>query len=159
MKVTIKALRPVAVWKWDTSNEPHKLYHYGNGGVMDDEDEDEECGICRLSFESCCPACKMPGDDCPLIWGTCTHVFHMHCLLQWLETEQSKEQCPLDRRKWETADRKPDRLPTTVDGAPVATLAPGPIVVDDDDSLDEEMRNRLDEAYEDGTMQAFTRSP
>ncbi len=66
MKVTINALRPVAVWKWDTSQEPHKLYHYGNGGMMDDEDEDEECGICRLAFESCCPACKMPGDDCPL---------------------------------------------------------------------------------------------
>jgi hypothetical protein len=26
-----------------------------------------------------------------------------------------------------TADRKPDQLPTTVDGAPVATLAPGPL--------------------------------
>lgn len=24
----------------------------------------------------------------------------MHCLLKWLDTEQSKEQCPLDRRKW-----------------------------------------------------------
>ncbi|BEI82599.1 hypothetical protein CcaverHIS002_0304670 [Cutaneotrichosporon cavernicola] len=138
MKVTINALRPIAVWKWDTSTEPHKLYHYSTGGIMDDDDEDEECGICRLAFESCCPSCKMPGDDCPLIWGTCTHVFHMHCLLKWLDTDQSREQCPLDRRTWETADRKPDRLPTTVDGAPVATMAPGLIHGDEDEEMGDE---------------------
>lgn len=82
----------------------------------------------------------------------------MHCLLKWLDTEQSKEQCPLDRRKWgellpphpcspplytpqltaETADRKPDRLPTTVDGAPVATMAPGPINGDEDEEMNDE---------------------
>jgi hypothetical protein len=34
-----------------------------------------------------------------------------------------------------TADRKPDQLPTTVSGAPVAALAPGPIprTVQDDE--------------------------
>jgi hypothetical protein len=35
-----------------------------------------------------------------VVWGQCTHVFHMHCLLKWLNTESSKEQCPLDRRPW-----------------------------------------------------------
>lgn len=34
------------------------------------------------------------------VWGECTHVFHMHCLLKWIETESSKQQCPLDRRPW-----------------------------------------------------------
>jgi anaphase-promoting complex subunit 11 len=100
----------------------------------------------------------------------------MHCLLKWLDTEQSKEQCPLDRRKWgesvlslpflgvhpfaswrqvvpkltaETADRKPDRLPTTVDGAPVATMAPGPIHGDEDEEMDD---GELDDSYEDSVI-------
>lgn len=62
----------------------------------------------------------------------------MHCLLKWLETESSKQQCPMDRRPWGkldarlglisvTADRAPDKLPTTSDLEPVAMLVPGPI--------------------------------
>jgi anaphase-promoting complex subunit 11 len=80
MKFSITAYHAVATWKWDTSTEPHKLYHYargrgtGNGNAYDeddedydeDEDEDDVCGICRLAFESACPGCKVPGDDCPL---------------------------------------------------------------------------------------------
>ena len=27
---------------------------------------DENCGICRMTFDGCCPDCKLPGDDCPL---------------------------------------------------------------------------------------------
>jgi anaphase-promoting complex subunit 11 len=34
------------------------------------------------------------------VWGQCTHVFHMHCLLKWIDTESSKGQCPMDRRPW-----------------------------------------------------------
>ncbi|KAL1406929.1 ubiquitin-protein ligase Anaphase Promoting Complex [Vanrija albida] len=130
MKLTVKAYRPVAVWKWDTSADPHKPYHFAERGYDqddDDDDDDDVCGICRLAFESTCPECKVPGDDCPLIWGECTHVFHMHCLLKWIDTESSKQQCPLDRRPWVTADRKPDQLPTTVSGAPMASVAPGPM--------------------------------
>ncbi|KAL7420278.1 ubiquitin-protein ligase Anaphase Promoting Complex [Cryptotrichosporon argae] len=125
MKLTIKAYHAVAAWKWDTSSEPHRLYAYGTGD--EDEDEDDVCGICQAAFESCCPECKVPGDDCPLIWGECTHVFHMHCLLKWIDTESSKQQCPMDRRPWVTADRKPDKLSTTTSGAPVAQVQAGPI--------------------------------
>lgn len=35
-----------------------------------------------------------------IVWGECTHVFHMHCLLKWIDTESSKGQCPMDRRPW-----------------------------------------------------------
>ncbi|RYF44762.1 MAG: hypothetical protein EOO38_17255 [Cytophagaceae bacterium] len=35
-----------------------------------------------------------------VVWGECTHVFHMHCLLKWIDTESSKGQCPMDRRPW-----------------------------------------------------------
>lgn len=27
---------------------------------------DDNCGICRMPFESCCTECTLPGDDCPL---------------------------------------------------------------------------------------------
>jgi hypothetical protein len=75
MKVTILSYNAVASWKWDTSSEPHKIHHFssntsdllaGEAEDSDDEDEDDVCGICMLAFESCCPGCKVPGDDCPL---------------------------------------------------------------------------------------------
>ncbi|KAJ3738921.1 anaphase-promoting complex subunit 11 RING-H2 finger-domain-containing protein [Lentinula detonsa] len=99
MKVEVKHWHAVAQWRWDTgvlSEDP------GKG----DDDEGEVCGICRVPFEGCCPVCKVPGDDCPLIWGECSHVFHMHCLLKWIGTQASKQQCPMDRRPWVTAERK-----------------------------------------------------
>lgn len=74
MKFSVTAYHAVATWKWDTSTEPHKLYHFARPTADEDhydddddeEDEDDVCGICRLAFESTCPECKVPGDDCPL---------------------------------------------------------------------------------------------
>ncbi|KAH8829194.1 anaphase-promoting complex subunit 11 [Flagelloscypha sp. PMI_526] len=100
MKITVKSWNAVAQWRWDIS-DPSK--------PDEEEDDDEEgnvCGICRNPYDGCCPSCKMPGDDCPLIWGECSHVFHMHCLMKWLSTGASKQQCPMDRRPWSTAARK-----------------------------------------------------
>lgn len=37
-----------------------------------------------------------------IVWGQCTHVFHMHCLIKWLDQPASKQQCPMDRRPWGT---------------------------------------------------------
>lgn len=107
MKVTVKRWQAIAQWRWDT------------GQSHDEQDGDEDvCGICRVAYEGCCPSCKMPGDDCPLsmcilrvplpdciilldtVWGECTHVFHMHCIIRWLGTLASKQQCPMDRRPW-----------------------------------------------------------
>jgi anaphase-promoting complex subunit 11 len=135
MKVTYTSIHPVATWKWDTSSDPHYLWRVATdapvassstlpkelfkfGEVDDDDDEDDDvCGICRLAYEACCPTCKVPGDDCPLskslqqcalnksVWGECKHIFHMHCLLKWLETESSKQACPMDRRPWGTNDQ------------------------------------------------------
>jgi len=102
MKVVIKRWNAVAQWRWDTRN---------GGKQQDDDDDDDDdgeddlCGICRVAYEACCPACKTPGDDCPIIWGKCSHVFHMHCLLKWLGTAASKGQCPMDRREWENEER------------------------------------------------------
>jgi Anaphase-promoting complex subunit 11 RING-H2 finger len=64
MKVVIKHWHAVAAWKWDTGNN--------------DDDDDEEghvCGICRVPYEGCCPACKVPGDDCPLsLYLICSRI-------------------------------------------------------------------------------------
>lgn len=108
MKVVVKHWHAVASWRWDT------------GADQPAGEEEDVCGICRVAYEGCCPSCKMPGDDCPLstsihifayamgsanraffaVWGECSHVFHMHCLLKWIGTAASKQQCPMDRRAW-----------------------------------------------------------
>lgn len=59
MKVAITSWNAVAQWKWDVGNN-------SNTDPVDDDDEEDVCGICRVAYEACCPACKMPGDDCPL---------------------------------------------------------------------------------------------
>jgi hypothetical protein len=44
--------------------------------------------LALCSHSGCCPDCKIPGDDCPLVWGVCSHVFHMHCILKWIQAQQ-----------------------------------------------------------------------
>ncbi|RCH81114.1 hypothetical protein CU098_006015 [Rhizopus stolonifer] len=85
MKVKVKAWNTIAQWSWDV------------------KDEDGVCGICQSEYDVCCPACKVPGDDCPLIWGECIHVFHLHCLMTWFQNPTSGERCPMDRTEWKTA--------------------------------------------------------
>ncbi|BBG96962.1 anaphase-promoting complex/cyclosome 11 [Prunus dulcis] len=81
MKVNILQWHAVASWTWDA--------------------QDETCGICRMAFDGCCPACKLPGDDCPLIWGACNHAFHLHCILKWVNSQTSQAHCPMCRREWQ----------------------------------------------------------
>jgi hypothetical protein len=45
--LTLPEWSVVAAWKWDVKDE-------------------ENCGICRMAYDGCCPDCKVPGDDCPL---------------------------------------------------------------------------------------------
>jgi anaphase-promoting complex subunit 11 len=79
MKVNIKSWRGVALWSWNVPNE-------------------EDCGICRVSFDGTCPSCKYPGEGCPLVVGECTHRFHLHCIVRWLEVKSSKNLCPMCRQ-------------------------------------------------------------
>jgi len=81
MKVEFLHWNAVAAWTW---------------GV-----DDETCGICHCAFDGCCPDCKVPGDDCPIIWGVCDHAFHLHCILKWINSQQPRPQCPMCRRDWE----------------------------------------------------------
>ncbi len=79
LQVELISLHAVAKWTWDVT--------------------DDCCGICRMSFDAFCTDCKLPGDDCPPVCGVCTHVFHMHCILKWVNTKDNAEQqCPMCRR-------------------------------------------------------------
>ena len=80
LKINIRSWSGVAVWKWLAN--------------------DDTCGICRVAFDGCCPDCKFAGDDCPLVWGECTHCFHIHCIEKWLGTQQTQHQCPMCRQDW-----------------------------------------------------------
>ncbi|CAN6295380.1 unnamed protein product [Urochloa humidicola] len=81
MKVKILQWHAVASWTWDA--------------------QDKTCGICRMAFDGCCPDCKFPGDDCPLIWGACNHAYHLHCILKWVNSQTSTPLCPMCRREWQ----------------------------------------------------------
>ncbi|UYV83885.1 ANAPC11 [Cordylochernes scorpioides] len=65
---------------------------------------DENCGICRMPFDGCCPDCRTPGDDCPLVWGQCSHCFHIHCILKWLNSQKVQQLCPMCRQEWHFRD-------------------------------------------------------
>lgn len=88
MKVHVLEWNAVSSWHWD-------LVSSGNEG----EFTDELCGICRVAFDGTCPNCKYPGNECPLILGAgCTHNFHLHCILKWLEQDTSRGLCPMCRQ-------------------------------------------------------------
>jgi anaphase-promoting complex subunit 11 len=81
LQVKIKSWHTVAEWKWDVN--------------------DDCCGICRMPFDAHCVDCKLPGDDCPPVWGRCAHAFHMHCIVKWLTTKGNNQQCPMCRQEWQ----------------------------------------------------------
>lgn len=38
-----------------------------------------------------------------LVWGVCSHCFHMHCIMKWLASQQQNQvtqQCPMCRQDW-----------------------------------------------------------
>ena len=78
IKVRVVHWHGVAQWKWKV--------------------DEEDCGICKQPFDATCPRCKMPGDECPPVFGQCNHFFHMHCVMKWL---QQKDSCPLCRQPWQ----------------------------------------------------------
>lgn len=39
------------------------------------------------------------GSNC-VVTGACTHVYHLHCIQQWVTRIQSFGCCPMCRKKW-----------------------------------------------------------
>ncbi|KAL6770150.1 APC11 [Auxenochlorella protothecoides x Auxenochlorella symbiontica] len=67
--VKIKHWHAVASWTWDAG--------------------DDVCGICRMPFDGCPPEARFPGDDSPVVWGTCAHAFHLQCINRHWEFKQA----------------------------------------------------------------------
>ncbi|SMQ45713.1 unnamed protein product [Zymoseptoria tritici ST99CH_1A5] len=84
MKMTIKHYHAVAEWKWDHSSD------------------EDKCSICSTELEGTC-GCHFPGNDCPITIGQCTHIFHMHCIDNWLGSSASQGRCPLCRQVFQQA--------------------------------------------------------
>ena len=99
-KINIKNWHGVASWTWTT--------------------EDDLCGICHMALDGSAPGAPGPGDDSPVVWGRCTHYFHVHCIETWLN---NKNTCPICRGKWVLANapRPPPATPGNRSAA-----APGP---------------------------------
>ncbi|GAA5913084.1 hypothetical protein JCM8208_000735 [Rhodotorula glutinis] len=131
MKVTVNHYHAVAMWRWNLKpSQPPRSTSDANPAQDpqsdSDDDDDDVCGICRVAFDGCCPDCKVPGDGCPPVWGECTHVFHMHCLMKWLATDSSKQQCPMDRRPWVTAGTPAVAPPAAPDHLAAPPVQPPP---------------------------------
>lgn len=45
-----------------------------------------------------------------IVVGVCSHRFHMHCIVRWLEVETSKNLCPMCRRTFEAQDQDDDEI-------------------------------------------------
>lgn len=54
----------------------------------------------RLYQKWACGNAQVPGDDAPVVWGTCGHAFHLQCINKCLAT-QEEQRCPFCRRPWE----------------------------------------------------------
>lgn len=64
--MTINHHHAVAVWKWELKPKKPGEAAADAGDSDGEDDDDDVCGICRVSYDGCCPDCKVPGDDCPL---------------------------------------------------------------------------------------------
>lgn len=83
MKYKIKKYTAVAAWHWNIPDTDNR-----------------SCRICHQDFDNTCGKCRIPGDECPIIFGKCKHYFHLHCIHMWNEA-QNRPTCPLCRAPWE----------------------------------------------------------
>lgn len=103
----VRRYRATAQWRWDLKGSKSREGKAAKS-VEENEEEDEDsiCGICRQAFDATCPECLIPGDDCPPVLGNCSHAFHMHCIVKWLEAQtqqqdERRQQCPMCRADWQ----------------------------------------------------------
>ncbi|KAJ3440746.1 anaphase-promoting complex subunit 11 [Anaeramoeba flamelloides] len=81
LKVKINSWKTVGSWTW------------GAG--------DEICAICQMPLDGCSPESNFPGDDCPIVYGSCDHPFHLVCINKWINSGgEATDKCPLCRKAW-----------------------------------------------------------
>ncbi|KAL6950964.1 hypothetical protein ACO0QE_000248 [Hanseniaspora vineae] len=104
MKVEFKKVHCVCAWSWDIHQTENDLrvdetHEAQQTRQIDNNDEEEDvCGICRVTYNGMCPNCTDPQIPCCLVVGECNHVFHVHCIAKWLKQSSSKGLCPMCRQ-------------------------------------------------------------
>ncbi len=73
-KFTLKKWNAVVVWSWSANIE--------------------KCAICKYYLSENCPKCPSENKKikCIPIWGICSHPYHEHCIMSWMERSAL---CPL----------------------------------------------------------------
>merc|ERR1711879_843877 len=72
-----------------------------------------------------CQSNDKNGDDCKVERAKCGHMFHCHCITQWL---QARSVCPLCNRPWagQQMDQPQTAPPPAAAPAPPPAAAPAP---------------------------------
>ncbi|XP_075239657.1 uncharacterized protein LOC142335172 isoform X1 [Convolutriloba macropyga] len=81
---------------------------------------DKLCAICRNQLKETCIECQalsLNGAECTLEKAKCGHMFHFHCIMQWL---QARSVCPLCNRAWQGENTRTFFSPNAPNGIGVA---------------------------------------
>jgi len=105
LRVRINRYHGVAQWAWGTKKErlddkrdffflqqclmfcsqlPYFFLMFLFLFFQGNHDPNEVCGICQSAYEGVAPGGRWPGEDCPVVWGKCSHSFHLQCVVTWL---------------------------------------------------------------------------
>src|SRR4051812_43826563 len=79
-----------------------KLLKWNGVALWVYDSEAENCGICRNPLREVCIKCqgdqeKLENVKCQKVVGRCNHMFHCHCIDEWIN-KQNK--CPSDFSDW-----------------------------------------------------------
>ncbi|CAH6421156.1 Hypothetical protein KVN_LOCUS163 [uncultured virus] len=79
--IEIVSWDPIAIWSYNT---PHT-----------------NCAICKNTLTQKCATCfeskNILNEECKVSKGKCGHVYHYHCISNWIRTANS---CPIDATPW-----------------------------------------------------------
>ncbi|KAH0794953.1 RING-box protein 2 isoform X1 [Histomonas meleagridis] len=64
------------------------------------EGNQDTCSICHSNLIAPCYICEAESktEPCPLQEGQCSHVFHLHCISKWIQSNNSN--CPVCNKEW-----------------------------------------------------------
>lgn len=84
-----------------TSNPPQFTISKWNGVALWSWQMDQDtCAICKSSLVDKCVHCQVnetSQDECKTAFGECSHVFHEHCINQWIKEHKT---CPICALEW-----------------------------------------------------------
>jgi anaphase-promoting complex subunit 11 len=122
LAVVIRKVHGVAIWRWDVNDDccgicrmpfdaccpdcktpgddcppGSKIYRGRNCAVVSGGMSPNSLIASLLRSKLCVVSWMMSLFS---VWGECTHAFHMHCIVKWVEAQQDRQHCPMCRREW-----------------------------------------------------------